>query len=303
MTITGCHPNLTPSELAVAVSTQCAPVTDLLSKNVKRTGELRVVGQAIGGEYTREGAVLESAAAQQTHQLDAACRAWVSGAMSDEAYTDFMVAQMGGAISLSTRLEDQQAAIRALGESLGDLRSGLPGRIPDAAEIAAAVQRYNAAPASTVSSALGNTVAGSAAADDALPLVVARLDYLEQLLERPGQTASASDAAVIDNWNGFEVYFATNSAELTFESAQQIEARSIALLRNNVSVIVTGYADARGSAETNTRLSAARAKVVADLLAQAGVRIRDQTAFGSEHSDPNGYSRARRVTVRYDRRD
>lgn len=299
LVVAGCCPPPTRSELAAAVNAQCAPVSDLLSKNVTRTGQLRVAGFGGGGEYSTQGAILDSAAAKQTYDLNAACRAWVAGAMTDDRYADLLVAQMGAAISLSTRPEDQAVAITEVLTALADLKHGLPSGLPLEPALRREVAKANDTPAQQIRTQLAVPDAAPVADTESLSLIAARLDYLEQLIqaERGGSGPdNAPGNDVVPRTNGFDVYFATGSPELTFDAAAEVRRRGDAFRTRRVEVI--GYADARGSAETNARLSLARARAVADILTQSGVIVVSSSGAGATSNLPAEYSRARRVTIR-----
>ena len=69
-------------------------------------------------------------------------------------------------------------------------------------------------------------------------------------------------------------------------------------IEKNASVLVTGYADKSGSAETNMKLSERRAKAVVDELVRLGVnpqRIEMVAAGGVDTLTPAEYNR--RATV------
>lgn len=71
---------------------------------------------------------------------------------------------------------------------------------------------------------------------------------------------------------GDRVFFASGSASLGARARVALEAQAAWLLRHtSVGVVVEGYADDPGDADTNQALAQARAEIVRDRLAQMGV--------------------------------
>lgn len=126
------------------------------------------------------------------------------------------------------------------------------------------------------------------------------LAELYGLLEtRPGIDA-------IGDGMGVDVYFRTGEAELAEANAVQLQELAGLVSRwPQLQVKIAGYADPRGDAGENERLSAARAESVSRLLEAGGVdgsRI-ETRAYGEGMSqaaedDPDAYALERRVTVR-----
>jgi outer membrane protein OmpA-like peptidoglycan-associated protein len=136
--------------------------------------------------------------------------------------------------------------------------------------------------------------------------LTARLDQLSHNVEA-AQTAkdeAARDAAakVLNGLQG-DVLFRTGSAEITPEMAQGIQVLAEAVAKSPaLKVRVDGYADARGTVDTNLKLSEARANAVRDLFLAAGVSVEalEINAYGKSQSvadDPDGFALERRVRL------
>jgi outer membrane protein OmpA-like peptidoglycan-associated protein len=87
------------------------------------------------------------------------------------------------------------------------------------------------------------------------------------------------------------------------ETAHEIETLAAVLAKSPaLTVRLDGYADPRGSAEANLKLSQARADAVRDLLLAAGVpeQALEVNAYGNSQSiaqDRDGYALERRVRL------
>ena len=97
--------------------------------------------------------------------------------------------------------------------------------------------------------------------------------------------------------------FRTGSAEITPDIAHQIQVIAQAVAKSpSLKVRVDGYADPRGSDESNMKLSQDRANAVRDLLLAAGVgaELLEVNAYGKTQSiasDSDGYALERRVRL------
>jgi outer membrane protein OmpA-like peptidoglycan-associated protein len=136
--------------------------------------------------------------------------------------------------------------------------------------------------------------------------LTARLDELSHSVEM-AQTAkddaAREDAAkVLDGLQG-DVLFRTGSAEITPEMAHGIEVLAGAVAKSPaLKVRVDGYADPRGTVDTNLKLSEQRANAVRDLFLAAGVtgEALEVNAYGKSQSvaeDSDGYALERRVRL------
>ena len=136
--------------------------------------------------------------------------------------------------------------------------------------------------------------------------LTARLDELSHSVEM-AQTAkddaAREDAAkVLDGLQG-DVLFRTGSAEITPEMAHGIEVLAGAVAKSPaLKVRVDGYADPRGTVDTNLKLSEQRANAVRDLFLAAGVtgEALEVNAYGKSQSvaeDADGYALERRVRL------
>ena len=98
----------------------------------------------------------------------------------------------------------------------------------------------------------------------------ARLDDLTQKVEA-AQKVRMDGSEVLDGLQG-DVLFRTGSAEITPEIAHQIQVLAQAVAKSPaLKVRVDGYADPRGTADTNLKLSEDRANAVRDLFIAAGI--------------------------------
>jgi outer membrane protein OmpA-like peptidoglycan-associated protein len=136
--------------------------------------------------------------------------------------------------------------------------------------------------------------------------LTARLDQLSHSVEA-AQTATDEaawdDAAkVLDGLQG-DVLFRTGSADITPEMTHGIQVLAEAVAKSPaLKVRVDGYADPRGTVDTNLKLSEARANAVRDLFLAAGVsgEALEINAYGKSQSvaeDNDGYALERRVRL------
>ena len=124
-------------------------------------------------------------------------------------------------------------------------------------------------------------------------------------LSRSVQTAQATKldpTEVLDGLQG-DVLFRTGSAQITSEIAHQVQVLAQAVAKSPaLKVRVDGYADPRGTVETNLRLSEERANAVRDLFLDAGISVDalEVNAYGDSQSvadDNDGYALERRVRL------
>lgn len=129
----------------------------------------------------------------------------------------------------------------------------------------------------------------------------ARLEDLTHKVEA-AQTANNNGSEVLDGLQG-DVLFRTGSAEITPEIAHQVEVLAQAVARSpSLKVRVDGYADPRGTVDTNLKLSEARANAVRELFLAAGINdeLLEVNAYGKSQSvaaDADGYALERRVRL------
>ena len=109
-------------------------------------------------------------------------------------------------------------------------------------------------------------------------------------------------SGVLDGLQG-DVLFRTGSAEITPETAHQVQVLAQAVAKSpSLKVRVDGYADPRGTEDDNMKLSQARADAVRDLFLAAGINEQalEVNAYGdsqSAASDDDGYALERRVRL------
>jgi outer membrane protein OmpA-like peptidoglycan-associated protein len=129
----------------------------------------------------------------------------------------------------------------------------------------------------------------------------AKLDDLSQKVQT-AQSAKEDASAVLDGLQG-DVLFRTGSAEITPDIAHQIQVLAQAVSKSpELKIRVDGYADPRGTIDTNMKLSQDRANAVRDLLLASGVsdEALEVNAYGKSQStaeDSDGYAMERRVRL------
>ena len=122
----------------------------------------------------------------------------------------------------------------------------------------------------------------------------------------PVLLALAACAGVPDNINDDKVFFAFDSADITSESKDNLEAQSLYMKVNpDVNVILEGHCDERGSTEYNLALGALRAGNAAHVLIKDGIKPhRIQTiSYGKENPQYPGtgekvWAKNRNVTTK-----
>jgi outer membrane protein OmpA-like peptidoglycan-associated protein len=128
-----------------------------------------------------------------------------------------------------------------------------------------------------------------------------QLADLSQKVET-ARTAKEDASEVLDGLQG-DVLFRTGSAEITPDIAHQIQVLAQAVAKSpELKIRVDGYADPRGTIETNLKLSQDRADAVRDLLLASGVgdEALEVNAYGKSQStaeDSDGYALERRVRL------
>jgi len=131
--------------------------------------------------------------------------------------------------------------------------------------------------------------------------LTARLDDLSQKVQT-AQNAKQDGSEVLDGLQG-DVLFRTGRAEITPEIAHQIQVLAQAVAKSPaLKVRVDGYADPRGTVDTNLKLSEDRANAVRDLFLAAGIsdEVLEVNAYGKSQSvaaDNDGYALERRVRL------
>jgi outer membrane protein OmpA-like peptidoglycan-associated protein len=136
--------------------------------------------------------------------------------------------------------------------------------------------------------------------------LTARLDQLahsvETAQESKDDAAREEAAKVLDGLQG-DILFRTGSADIPQETSHEIETLAGVLAKSPaLNVRLDGYADPRGTADGNLKLSEARANAVRDLFLAAGVRedALEVNAYGMSQStaeDSDGYALERRVRL------
>ncbi len=136
--------------------------------------------------------------------------------------------------------------------------------------------------------------------------LTARLDQLahsvEAAQESKTEVAREEAAKVLDGLQG-DISFRTGSADIPEDALHAIEVLAGVLAKSPaLTVRLDGYADPRGTAQGNMKLSEARANAVRDLFLAAGVRedSLEVNAYGNSRStadDSDGYALERRVRL------
>jgi len=130
----------------------------------------------------------------------------------------------------------------------------------------------------------------------------ARLDDLSHQIESAQKAIAEDGSDVLDGLQG-DVLFRTGSAEITPEIAHQVQVLAEAVAKSPaLKVRVDGYADPRGTEESNMKLSEDRANAVRDLFLAAGIKEEalEVNAYGKSQSvaaDSDGYALERRVRL------
>jgi outer membrane protein OmpA-like peptidoglycan-associated protein len=137
-------------------------------------------------------------------------------------------------------------------------------------------------------------------------VLTSRIDQLSHSVDMAysarDDSAREDAAKVLDGLQG-DVLFRTGSAEIAPEMAQGIQVLAQAVAKSPVlRVRVDGYADARGTVDTNLKLSQERANAVRDLFLAAGVtdEALEINAYGKSQSvasDSDGFALERRVRL------
>jgi outer membrane protein OmpA-like peptidoglycan-associated protein len=137
----------------------------------------------------------------------------------------------------------------------------------------------------------------------ALTAQIDELSHRVEAAQAVKDEAAGDDAAkVLDGLRG-DVLFRTGSADITPEMKQGIQVLAEAVAKSPaLKVRLDGYADARGTVDTNLKLSEARANAVRDLFLAAGVsdEALEINAYGKSQSvagDDDGYALERRVRL------
>jgi outer membrane protein OmpA-like peptidoglycan-associated protein len=131
--------------------------------------------------------------------------------------------------------------------------------------------------------------------------LTAKLDDMSHKVET-AQSTQRDPTEVLDGLQG-DVLFRTGSAEITPEIAHQVQVLAQAVAKSPaLKVRVDGYADPRGTVETNLKLSEERANAVRDLFLAAGIseQALEINAYGDSQSvasDNDGYALERRVRL------
>ena len=136
--------------------------------------------------------------------------------------------------------------------------------------------------------------------------LTARLDELSHTMEAAqtaaNETAGDEAAKVLDGLEG-DVLFRTGSADIDPQMSTGLKVLAEAVSKSPMlKVRIDGYADPRGTADDNQKLSEQRADAVRDLFVEAGVAesALEINAYGKSRSvaaDSDGYALERRVRL------
>jgi len=131
--------------------------------------------------------------------------------------------------------------------------------------------------------------------------LTARVSDLSKQVETV-ENAKSDASQTLDGLEG-DVLFRTGSAEISPQAAHQVQVLAQAVAKSpSLKIRVDGYADPRGTAEDNMKLSQDRANAVRDLLMAAGIdeQVLEVNAYGKSQSvaaDYDGYALERRVRL------
>jgi outer membrane protein OmpA-like peptidoglycan-associated protein len=187
-----------------------------------------------------------------------------------------------------------------LGAGLGTWLGNRVHRAADATQAEAAVARLQT-DKSDLQSEKSALLDEKKQLTDANHNLTARLEEMTHKVETV-QTSKEDGSEVLDGLQG-DVLFRTGSADITPEIAHQIQVLAQAVAKSpELKVRVDGYADPRGTVDTNLKLSEARANAVRDLFLAAGIKdeVLEVNAYGKSQSvaaDSDGYALERRVRL------
>lgn len=291
-------PSVAPENPKVAE--RCSPVRELLSKNYRREKKVDVVIAGAGTYEDRTGAILSNEEAARVAHIDAVCRAWVFGEVSGKQYAATLLGLTSDSIVGTKDPAERDAAVANAVELFRELqRQGLlppefdPSKVPDR------VVEDEKLPSNTLRDRINAAIKGLEGLTSGY---MSTADFQRQVLDRfsameagiaqlqgggkpPNGGPQAPDASGLsaDDSSGksdahrpldtLTVYFSTNSAELSYDGRRMLRDAAVAWASTDSTVDIVGYADPRGSAQHNAVLSTARAKEVAEILRQNGVRV------------------------------
>lgn len=305
--LTSCctNPKDGPGENA-EVAARCPPVRDLLAKNYHRDGRVDLAVVKAGSLYDRRGVVLTSEEAARAAQTDALCRAWVFKAITPREYAQAILKLAAVTVVETSSPVERDAVTASMARLLEDLKTrGLLPRELDTADL----QRQVAADARLTRDQLDESLRqamGPIATDvqrftsdgaQGQAELLRRLQSLDDRLARleagrggPPTTPGAGGPASL------EVYFATGSAELTFDARSRLRDAAREWAAASAAVSVVGYSDPRGDGRRNQALSLARAEAVAALLGRFDVKVGDVRGGGvGSGADDNDLLRVVRI--------
>jgi outer membrane protein OmpA-like peptidoglycan-associated protein len=192
-----------------------------------------------------------------------------------------------------------------IGAGIGTWLGNRVHRAGDAtkAEAQVAVLQTDKAQLQTESAALAAAKGDLSETNRALTARIDELSHSVEAAQAVKDDAARGDAAkVLDGLRG-DVLFRTGSADIAPEMKQGIQVLADAVAKSPaLKVRLDGYADARGTVDTNLKLSEARANAVRDLFLAAGVsdEALEVNAYGKSQSvagDNDGYALERRVRL------
>jgi outer membrane protein OmpA-like peptidoglycan-associated protein len=303
------------------VAERCSPVRELLSKNYRLEKKVDVLIAKAGTYEDRTGAILSNEEAARVAHVDSVCRAWVFGEVSGKQYAATLLGLTSESIVGTKDPADQAAAVAKAVELFRELqREGLlppefnPSKVPDR------VAEDEKLPKNELRDRINAAIKG---VEDLSRGFMSTVDFQRQVLERltaletniaqlkgggkpanentrtprsdvaesPDSIGSSRSANDSSGNSGFhhpldilKVYFSTNSAELSYDGRRILRDAAVAWASTDSTVDIIGYADSRGSVQHNSVLSKARAKEVADVLRQNGVRVSEVQGGGVDQS-------------------
>lgn len=296
------------------VAERCTPVKALLAKNYRSDGKAHLTLGKWGGTVERTGPVLSPQEAAHIAQLDAACRAWVYGIISDQDYARMLLGITSATIVQTSSPTERDAIAASVAEILQDLKQqGLLPSPVDPSAIPAKVKADSSLSPEVLEETLRKSMAEI---NEKLSPYIYELGMRKQIFDRleaiekylaansgAGKKPSVAGNGGVtserdsDNANppsqsnndqnkeslvtttklppsDLTVYFSSNSAELAHDERIRIKEAARLWYFARVEVEVSGYADPRGNPGDNRKLANGRAQEVKRLLYAEGVPAR-----------------------------
>lgn len=299
------------------ILSRCSPAQDLLTKNYKRGGNLNIPLYGAGALFERTGAVLSGAEADRVSKVDAACRAWVYGAINDEKYASILLEVTSATVVQTTGKDDRAEVGESVKRYLDDLKSrGLLPEQLNPSDLTKTIKELGALTPDELSKRLEQSFEPVSSqigryADIAgknQVMLLRRFDDLDRRLSelesRAPKPPPQSDYIPIEKpvealkrLSPMDVYFSSGSIELNYDARSRLSEEAKTWVEAGVTIDVMGFADSRGYKAMNEVLATQRAQTVAALLTKLNVRV-GAVAGGGIGSGSTDNDQLRYVRVR-----